>query len=182
MQTPTEKILNSLRFVSRLAFVAAVVVAIVQVGALVVAILLPDASISLGGTGLKLADLYQMHPAHYFLLACLVVVAAGLQVGVWAKLKNMLSLINLQHPFSGKIALMLQQVGLLLFGIWAMELLSQVYYYYLKVSIGKVPLGLWVSFDFEWDFTYLFNAGIVFIISQVFKRGIELQQESELTV
>lgn len=182
MQTQTEKILKLLRIAARVAYWVAVVVALVQITALVLPFFVNEAAISLGDTNLKLTEIRQLHPLRYLVLILLVVLAAGLQVGVWSRLKDMLSVINLQHPFSSQIAFMLQHVGLLLFGIWVVELLSQAYYYYLKVSIGKAPIGLWVSFNFEWDFTYLFNAGIVLIISQVFRRGIELQHESELTV
>ena len=65
-------------------------------------------------------------------------------------------------------------------GAWCLDIVSaifwKIYAYYLMQDTG-IQLPAINTGD-----EYLFMAGIVYIISQIFKRGIEIEEENQLTV
>lgn len=63
-----------------------------------------------------------------------------------------------------------------LMGIWVVSLVAKTYLNWQS--------GDYMQFDFKIGEgnNFLFMAAIVYIISQIFKRGIEMQEENELTV
>lgn len=116
----------------------------------------------------------------------LLLAIAILHVQVWEKVKDILTQINLGNPFSMKTAQQLINTGYLLLSIWIVSFIGKSYVHYLNKSMSGAAEFV-KSFDyslvnFDVDGVYLLNAGIVYIIAQVFKRGVELQQENELTI
>jgi hypothetical protein len=64
-----------------------------------------------------------------------------------------------------------------LLGVWIVSsVFWKIYVYYLSQATG-IQLAANNTGD-----EYLFIAGIVYVISQIFKRGIEIQEENQLTV
>ena len=116
----------------------------------------------------------------------LLLAIAILHVQVWKKVKDILTQINLGKPFSMKTAHQLIDTGYLLLSIWIVSIIGENHVHYLNKSISGAAEFV-QSFDyslanFDADGVYLLNAGIVYIVAQVFKRGVELQQENELTI
>jgi hypothetical protein len=71
----------------------------------------------------------------------------------------------------------LERIACLLLAVWIVSgIFWKIYIYYLSQATG-IQLPANTSGD-----EYLFMAGIIYIISQVFKRGIEIQEENDLTV
>lgn len=176
MKTQTEKILDGLRIISWIAFTVAAVEALMKVVVFAISFINVDMAMTLSGTDMKLTELRKNHLVEYVFLVSFLLVVAGLNVQVWEKVKNVLTKINLKNPFSHEIAKMLETLGYLLFSIWLVSLIADGYVQFLSKRIEGLDRG------FEMDYLYLFNAGIVFIVSQIFKRGVELQEENELTV
>ena len=85
------------------------------------------------------------------------------------------SKIKLMNPFKMEIALTIEKISYVLFGIWIVSILSSVNSKWMLKWTGEY-FGNGILNE------YLFMAGLVFIISQIFKRGVELQSENELTV
>ena len=79
------------------------------------------------------------------------------------------------NPFKIEVAWILEKVSYVLLGIWLLDTLSNVHSSWVLKQTGVLP-GDWDAGEF------LFMAGLVFIISQVFKRGVEIQAENDLTV
>lgn len=109
-----------------------------------------------------------------------------LHVQVWEKVKDILTEINLRNPFTMLTAYRLINTGYLLLSIWIVSFIGKNYMHYLQKSLAGTT-EFTQSFDFslvnfDADGLYLLNAGIVYIIAQIFKRGVELQQENELTI
>lgn len=68
-------------------------------------------------------------------------------------------------------------ISYLLLGVWIlMAIIGKTYAYYLATSTGIALPAKYTGDE------YFFIAGIVYIISQIFKRGIEMQEENQLTV
>jgi hypothetical protein len=88
-----------------------------------------------------------------------------------------LSKLKLQTPFSMEVEKKLERIAYLLLAVWIVSgIFWKTYIYYLAQATG-IQLPANKSGD-----EYLFMAGIIYIISQVFKRGIEIQEENQLTV
>jgi hypothetical protein len=94
---------------------------------------------------------------------------------VWFLVIKTLSKINLVNPFKMEVALTLEKISYVLFGTWIVGILSSAYTSRLLKITGEL-FGSWMTGEF------IFMAGLVFIISQIFKRGVEIQSENELTV
>lgn len=109
-----------------------------------------------------------------------------LHVQVWEKVKDILTDMNLGNPFTMLTAQRLVNTGYLLLAIWIVSFIGKNYLHYLQKSLeGTSDFMQSFSYSqagFDADGVYLLNAGIVYIIAQVFRRGVELQQENELTI
>lgn len=86
-----------------------------------------------------------------------------------------LSRIKLSNPFTMDIALRLERISYFLVATWVVAMLKDIHSHWLE---DRVP-GLKVA-TFSGDF--IITAGIVFVFAQIFKKGVELQTENELTV
>lgn len=73
------------------------------------------------------------------------------------------------------VAMRLEKISIIAFGTWVVTMLSNAHTGWLLKLTGELH-GNWLSGEF------IFMVGIVFIVSQVFKRGVEIQSENELTV
>jgi hypothetical protein len=95
---------------------------------------------------------------------------------VWYRVVKLLSTLNLNNPFTRKVARALEEIGIQLFGIWVVSVIADQSIHAMAKH-GGIDIGRLHPVH-----EVLFIAGIVYIISQVFKRGIEIQEENELTV
>lgn len=87
--------------------------------------------------------------------------------------------INLQQPFNKVICNWIEKISHFTLIIGILQICGQSYYKGL-VKEGLVSGNLSGYFGDGGEF--LFLAGIIFIIAQVFKRGLEIQSENELTI
>ncbi len=88
---------------------------------------------------------------------------------------RVLTRVNMKNPFTTGVARRLEFIAYILFGAFVTGIIHNSYFGWLQKRTGLV-------LD-EWSIDWLFaTAGIVFIISQVFRRGVELQAENDLTV
>lgn len=125
--------------------------------------------------GLNLSELYNYSIIHYSVIVFMLIILTGLKayIGYWV-VKISLNL-KIESPFSERIKsfiIKLSQVAL-----WA-GLLALVAEAYSKLLMEKqIPVSV------NWAYgEILFFAGVIFFIAQIFKKGVELQSENELTV
>ncbi|MEP6465190.1 MAG: DUF2975 domain-containing protein [Parafilimonas sp.] len=113
----------------------------------------------------------------YVYAMCLTIAVSALKALIWNVVFGLLSKLKLQTPFSMEVEKKLERIAYLLLGVWIVSsIFWKIYIYYLLQATGiQLPAN---NIGDE----YLFIAGIVYIISQVFKRGIEIQEENLLTV
>ena len=95
---------------------------------------------------------------------------------VWYRVAGMVTTLNIQESFSRRVAMALEEIGIQLLGICIVSVIAQQSVAWIAKDSG-INVGKLHAIN-----EYLFIAGIVYIISQVFKRGIEIQEENELTV
>ena len=118
------------------------------------------------------------HSRSYFIMAMLINISVSiLKALIWYVIFDLLSKLKLQTPFSIEVEKKLEGIAVLLLATWLVSsIFWKLYLHYLSTDTG-VQLPPRVMED-----EYLFMAGIIYIISQVFKRGIEIQEENQLTV
>ncbi len=118
------------------------------------------------------------HSIGFYVGAMALTIAVSLiKAFVWYVVFDLLSKLKLQTPFSMEVEKKLERIAYLLLTIWIVSgFFWKTYIYYLsKETTIQLPASSSVD-------EYLFMACIIYIISQVFKRGIEIQEENQLTV
>lgn len=134
----------------------------------------PEASHNLY-KGLSLYDLREHSFWYYTQVVSLMIAFSGLKAYIFYLVIQALSKVNLTNPFTMEVAVLLEKISYVLIGIWAVALLYNAQTeWFAKRQI--INLDHWSTEGF------FLMAGLVFIISQIFKRGVEIQAENELTV
>jgi len=98
-----------------------------------------------------------------------------LKASVWWMVVKLINKIKLANPFTREIAHSLEFISYLLFAVWVLSATAGGF----SAWVEKMDGNLKISWNHE---QFLFMAGLVFIISQIFKRGVEIQSENDLTV
>ena len=126
---------------------------------------------------LNLFNIREHSIGFYVYAMCLTIAVSALKALIWYVVFQLLSKLKLQTPFSMEVEKKLERIAYLLLGVWIVSsIFWKIYSYYLSTSTGiQLPAN-------NGRDEYLFMAGIIYIISQVFKRGIEIQEENQLTV
>ncbi|MFT6203954.1 MAG: hypothetical protein ACI9V1_001457 [Spirosomataceae bacterium] len=128
--------------------------------------------------GLDLFAISQSHRYWYALLVLNFSAITALKAYMMYCVIKVLSNINLENPFSQPVFNLVSKLsGLaLVIGIAIIVTKNQT-----KWMAKTMDMGNYHGFFGGGD-EFVFFAGILFIISLVFKRGMELQNESELTI
>jgi hypothetical protein len=173
-QTKTEQVLKVMPILAWMAFIGFTIEAGAILVSYVVSCVNPVGAKNLY-RGLNLYDLRQFNFWDYTLSVSFLVALLIMKSFVAYLVIKTLSKFNLKNPFSMEVARRLEKISYVAFGTWLITMLSNVYTSWLMKITGKL-YGNWLSGEF------IFMVGLVFIISQVFKRGVEIQFENDLTV
>ncbi|MEO6681774.1 MAG: DUF2975 domain-containing protein [Ginsengibacter sp.] len=116
-------------------------------------------------------------PGFYTVLMILIIAASALKAWVWFLIFELLHKLQLKSPFSFFVTKRLELISYMLLAVWfVMTFMAKSYAHYLQKASDIILPGKYISDE------YFFVAGIVFILSQLFKRGMEMQEENQLTV
>ncbi|QJD79647.1 DUF2975 domain-containing protein [Spirosoma rhododendri] len=124
---------------------------------------------------LDLSMLRQAGMRHYISVVSLLAALYCLKAHVFYILIQILSTLNLDYPFSTRVASWVDTISQLMLGMSVLALIAEGYCGWLAKR-GVAITQSWGSSE------YLFMAGVVFIVALVFRRGTEMQAENELTV
>lgn len=135
----------------------------------------PEAAKNLYYTNQDLFALRELGIEQFSFATSFILAMYALQSYVWFLMVKILSKIKISNPFTLEVANQMEKMSYYLASIAGIGVLASNYSEWLLKRSGE-------SF-MTWNTTeYIFMAGLVFIISQIFKRGIEIQSENELTV
>jgi hypothetical protein len=87
---------------------------------------------------------------------------------------RLLSKLNISKPFNADVVKLMQKISYVILCVWLITIVYDSHVAILEKMYGIV--ATYISGDF------IFLAGIVYVLAQMFKRGIEIQSENELTV
>ena len=128
---------------------------------------------------LNLSELYRYSIRDYTTIVFYVISLSALKAYTAYLVIKIFLKINFVQPFSINISSLISKISYVSLGIGILTLIATVY------SEGLIKKGIALR-DLQ-HYTggaseFLFFGGIIFIISLVFKRGIEIQSENELTI
>jgi hypothetical protein len=178
MSMKNDAILKVLHVVSWIAFVGLCIEAGALIFNFVYVLFNPVASHNIY-KGLDLSEMYTNHFAHFIGVMSFVVVLASLKAYLFYLVVKIFRKLNLVKPFNIEIAKLIEKISYEAISIAIVSIIAHQY------SKRLIQSGLEVShIETYWNDTaaFLMMAAILFIISQVFKKGIELQNENDLTV
>jgi Protein of unknown function (DUF2975) len=173
-KTKTEQILTVLVILAWVAFIGYSI----ETGAILisfgVSFFNPDAAANIF-KGFNLSHLRQLDFWYYIYAVSFKVALPLMKSLIWQLVIKTLSKINLTNPFTMEVARTLEKISYLLLGTWIVGMLNGAYREWLIKATGEI-------YETEYAGEFIFMAGLVFIISQIFKRGVEIQSENDLTV
>ena len=173
MKSKTEKLLNLMRIFSWIVFIGLLIKAGSFVISYAVSIGNPEAAKDLY-QGLDLYA-YRMHNfSHYTLLVGSKIAFYIAQAYVAYLMINLLGKLNILKPFTIDVVKLMQKISYAIVGIWFIVIVHNAQIKMLENSDELV--STYISSDF------IFISALVYIFAQMFKRGIEIQSENELTI
>ncbi|MEN9571582.1 MAG: hypothetical protein RL172_2813 [Bacteroidota bacterium] len=176
MRTKTEKILLVLKIIAILGAIGYSIVWGSQLLTLVSSYINPDWAKRTYEVDLKMFSVREQSVWYYFFGMSINIVVSALKAIIWYVAYQLLQTFKLKTPFTWEVERKLESMAYLMLFVWIISsIFWKVYTYYLLQDTG---IQLAASNSDE----YLFMAGIIYIISQVFKRGIEIEEENHLTV
>ena len=177
MKIKTETILMVSKFLALLGGIWYSILCGSQLLTLVASFINPDWAKRTYEVDLNIFSIREHSTGFYVYAMCLTIAVSAIKALIWYVVFVLLSKLKLQAPFSMEVEKKLEKIAYLLLCVWLVSsVFWKIYSYYLSKATG-VQLATNNSGD-----EYLFLAGMIYIISQVFKRGIEIQTENELTV
>ncbi len=173
-KTRTEQILTILKILAWMAFLGFVVKAGAYFLSYLISCYEPESAKNLY-KGYSLYELFQYNFGFYSLMVLVIVALSSMKAVVWYMVAKMISKIELRNPFTKDVAHRLEYISYFLFITAGVALIGSIYSGWLEKTVGNLHERISPG-------EFLFMAGLVFIISQIFKRGVEIQNENDLTV
>ncbi len=174
MKTSTKKILEVLKVFAWIIYIGLCIEAGAIIISFIVSLFNQEAVAKLY-LGQDLTEVYNSGLWKYLATNSFLIALPALKAYMFYLVIQLLSGINLEQPFSQSVGSLLQRISRVALEIGILAILLNGY--------AKWLLKNGTQFDYDGSSTeFLFLAGIVFVIAQIFKRGLELQDENELTV
>jgi hypothetical protein len=177
MKTKTEKILVVMKYLALLGAIGFSIECGSQIVSLIATFINPEWAKQVYHVDQTIFSIREVSTTQYIYAMSIVIAVLVLKANIWYSIFYLLEKLELKSPFTLKVIKKLERIACLLLGIWVITgIIGKTYSHYLMKSTG-----IQLSFNHSGD-AYLFIAGIVYIIAQIFRRGIEMQEENALTV
>lgn len=112
---------------------------------------------------------------HYTLSVSFKAAIILLEAYIASLVIKVLNKIKLENPFTIEISQRLEKISYYILAAWIIALLNNAQTHWLMKRFGGIE-------DTSISTEFIFMAGVVFVIAQIFKKGVEIQSENELTV
>ena len=126
--------------------------------------------------GLNLYDLKQYSYWHFTIVVYFMIIIAALETYTAHLVVKVLSKIKIKNPFTIEVSNLIERISYFILSIWVVAMIFNVHMSWLSKRVA----GNWEQYKVAGDF--LFLAGVIFVFAQIFKKGVEIQTENELTV
>ena len=124
----------------------------------------------------KFSDLKGYGTVGFSIVMFLITFFCAAEAYLVSKVIKILQKVNLQHPFSEEIAGLIEKVSVLALVLGISSIFINALTGFL---IGESTVNFELSSN---NFSFLIFAGIIYIIGKIYKKGVDLQNENELTI
>ncbi len=177
MKTKTEIVLEVLKYLAIIAAIGFSIECGAQILSFVTSFINRDWAERTYGAEPVWFQIRETNHWYYIQLMSMIIATSAIKAWIWYLIFDLLQKIQLKSPFSLFVTKRLERISYMLFSVWlVMTLIGKSYSHNLMKATGIELPGKYISHE------YFFIAGIVFILSQIIKRGIEMQEENQLTV
>jgi hypothetical protein len=125
--------------------------------------------------GLDLLDVYSFSVEYYIGVASFLIAITAMKTYLAYLVIKLFIKFDLNYPFNEKTASLITQMSHYALSIGVVAIIAENY----ANRIMRQGLTLQIDWGAE---QFLFFAGIIYIIALVFKKGVEIQNENELTI
>lgn len=128
---------------------------------------------------LDLSEMYQLNQWVYFSMYSFILFISFLKAYLFYIVIRLISSLNLEKPFNSYVA---GQISLLSYCTFSVGIIS-----YIGQQIAKNMPHYGIEVDVLNPFwadseAFILMAAVIYVIAAIFKRGVEIQNENELTV
>ena len=125
--------------------------------------------------GLDLSQLFEANRDYYIYMFSLIVSILVLKACMAFLVIKIFLKINMENPFTSEVSALISAISRVALGAGVISILAE--------ASGKWMMKRDIPVPYSWNAgEFLFLAGIIFFIAQIFERGVSLQSENELTV
>ncbi len=182
MSTKTNYALQALTVVAWIIFLGVCIEAGVFIVNAFQIILIKPAALHKFWIEVNLSELYQYNDSHFITLTCLIIIVAVLRAIMFYNIVRLLheKKLNLSQPFNETIRRFILNIaylalGIGLFSFWGAAFTKNMVLQGVQMpTIEQLRIG---GAD-----VWLFMGVVLLVIAQMFKKGIEIQTENDLTV
>ena len=128
---------------------------------------------------LDLSKMYEQSRLAFFSMYSFLLIVSILKASLFYALIELLMKLDLSQPFSGYVAKKIKGIAYYTFFIGIISLIAR------QVANNLLHYGFETDkLNKFWEDSqaFILMAAVVYVISQIFKRGVELQNENDLTV
>ncbi len=176
MKTQTKTILEIIKYLALIGAIGFSIECGSQIISLIVGFFEPKMAAKFYKVSSKIYELRNFDLRYFGLAIALTIFFSATKAYIWYYVFDFLNKLSLKNPFTVEICAKVQKISYLLFELWVVSFIGNSF-----IGFASKESGINIINHFNHE-EYFFMAGIVYIISQIFKRGVELQEENELTV
>lgn len=128
---------------------------------------------------LDLSDLFTENEIYFGFLFSLAIAVNGLKAYTFYLITQLFPHLNLQKPFSKEISDLISKITYYIFSVGILGAIAHG----ATKELAKKGYPVENAYEYWNDYSaFLMMAAVVFVIAQIFKKGLEMQSENELTV
>ena len=169
----SKKVLNFLYYLSWIVFIGLCV----KTGTLIVSYFIsinrPEISGYLFGE-INLSEYYNYSFYQYSLILLYKIIVYALEAYIALQIILLIEKLNLKKPFTEGVSSIMKKISSVMLFLWIAVVIHNIHMTYIAKAND------FIIDTFSTDFIFL--AGIIFIFAQIINKGIELQQENDLTI
>ncbi len=126
--------------------------------------------------GAHFFDLEPIYLNHYIGILSFLVVLTGMKAYIAYLAVKLFMKFDLKNPFNTNVADLISKISHFALSISIVALIANQYTERIVKKVAEMSQIDWGAQEF------MFFAGIIYILALVFKRGVEIQSENELTI
>lgn len=129
--------------------------------------------------GLDLSVFREWHTGYYIVAVSLLIGISASKAYIFFLVIRVFLKIDLVHPFSKEVSILISNIGKVTVQVGVLTIIAASYFVWLSSKTFHSPL---TSGFLSGSAEYLIMGAVIYAIAMVFKRGVEIQADNDLTV